>query len=411
MKLQKIFAITAFVITFAGWNIMTADDTSFPDFSQKRIFAGVVTPLITQNMTYGFNDNHRGFVDYTARPGSFFHGPVYDQKGNIIEPGDLLIHLKSEYHNALVTQWEATVEAQKALVGNYKQIFERDAKMIKTHAVSEMQYYTDKYNYLNAVATLKSNMASLQQYRDLLAVCTYRARFDGYVNKVMLSAGYCAGEPEVIQISQIVPIGIVLKIDRTLAAQITLNTPMTVYPIQPGGKPAGVIHGAAVFNDNGTMTISCDNPPLLPPVAFDENGKPLPLIMHWSVVSKCRTGMIIDNNELAVLLNIIGKDNSGHYVLRLKDNQNMQPGKGMNFVSVIEKIPVTLGNDVADVAVNYKIINITNSALKEGDVLINPNLPKGVGPGSKICLVVPRYTFMPGDPVKVEIGPTPSVMK
>jgi len=44
----------------------------------------------------------------------------------MIEPGDVIIHLKSEYHEALVMQWEAKVEAQKALVENYKQIFERD---------------------------------------------------------------------------------------------------------------------------------------------------------------------------------------------------------------------------------------------------------------------------------------------
>ena len=46
------------------------------------------------------------------------------------------------------------------------------------------------------------------------------------------------------------PIGINIKVGRSLACDFTLNTPVTVYLIQKRAKPTGILHGTVVFNDD-----------------------------------------------------------------------------------------------------------------------------------------------------------------
>ena len=62
------------------------------------------------------------------------------------------------------------------------------------------------------------------------------------------------------------------------------------------------------------------------------------MIEKWSMVVRFRNGMN-DNSldSVSVATDAIAKDDSGNYVLRLKDNQNLQPGKETNYISVMEK--------------------------------------------------------------------------
>ena len=78
------------------------------------------------------------------------------------------------------------------------------------------------------------------------------------VSQVLMSNGYCSGEPKILELTQLQPIGVTIKMDRTLANQIKTGTPITVYPDQSISKdPVGVMHGFRLFTSNGITCYIC----------------------------------------------------------------------------------------------------------------------------------------------------------
>ena len=66
----------------------------------------------------------------------------------------------------------------KAAAENYLHILKRNEITVNSHAIPEVQYYTDKANYLGALAALQPDIAQLEQARTPLDVCTYGAQYD-----------------------------------------------------------------------------------------------------------------------------------------------------------------------------------------------------------------------------------------
>lgn len=377
-------------------------------FASEKVFEGEAIPTITSVLNYGFNDSHRGILDYVARPGTIFKPACYDAKGNVIREGDVLLHINSTYRTNSYEKAKADLAANIAAYKDAEQIYIRNTKLIKRHSISEVAYASSKMEYIKTKAEVESARHALKLSRQMLDICTFRAPFEGIVDQVLICAGLCADEQPAIQISQLVPMEIKIKMDRKTASKITANTPIKIYPLN-SNIPIGIFNDALYYPNvnksyiNDEIIFVVDNYQLPPPISLDDNGKKIPVFSSFWYVMDLNNIKEADSN-IATALSSIYHDKNGDYVWKLKGNKYLQSGKGTDYISPIQKVYVKTGNFSQYVASYVKIITLLqNDNLKVGDVLLSGNISNKLKEGDKVCIYNEKYLFMPGDPIKVVI--------
>ena len=386
-----------FVLMFLVW-ISSVEAQKKDSFGEKQTFAGVATPVITSTLKCGFNDTYRGIITYVARPGQVLHGPIYGNEGKIVFPGDIIIQMKTNYRVKIVTEKKANVKSAKAKIIYASEQYQRYKRMVKTHSVSVADFQNYEYQYLSAVANKEAAEAELELAKVILDACTVRAQFAAVVDKVLFPAGYCAGELEIVTISQLFPMGIKIKMDRQTASKITNATPISVYPVSTG-KATGVFHGFSCFTDDGIM-LKVNNYLLPPPVKLDTPQGRIPVV-------ECAIVIHADSKNsptLSVPIKSIQKDSKGYYVWKGEGQQNMRPGIGLDHVFPVKKVyivPENLSQHIASYSF-FRILKDPKSLKPYDTVLIQ--IPPNLKDGDKVCFYRNRFLFMPGDPVKVVIG-------
>ena len=383
---QNILIATLTVLILSSGYFLSASVTTFQ---------GTAKPFITASLKYGFNDAYRGIVQWTALPGQIVKGPIYDKKGEVVRPGDVLIQLDTEYRASMVKTKQDAIKIAEANLNWTKANFERYKTLSKTRAASLQKFQEAQNNYLSDVASLDSARAELISAKALFALTTYRTQFDAIIDKVLTPCGLLAGEPFAITISQINPIAIEIEIPRDVAKRIDINTPVKIYPCN-SDKPVGVIAGYYVYTDTG-MRFFTDNY-LLPP----KNNK-LPIVKIVRTIIR----MDLYNKEplkLSVNENAIKKDKKGTFVWYAKNAKDLQPGVGVNPVLELEKVYVETGNLIHKVDNHWVYIYLKNAGkLKQYDLVVE-DAPKNAKNGDKVFWYKESLLFMPGDPVRVEIG-------
>jgi len=192
--------------------------------------------------------------------------------------------------------------------------------------------------------------------------------------------------------------GIEIKMDRETATKITMSTPITVYPISTG-KPIGVFHGLRNFTEDGIM-LKVDNYQLPPPVSLNTSNGKIPVV-DFSIVIHADSK---NSRTLSVPEKSIQKDKKGFYVWKGLGQQNMRPAKGLDHIFPVKKVyivPEELSQHIASYSY-FRILKDAGSLKPFDTVLIK--IPGNLKSGDKVCLYRSRFLFMPGDPVKVEIG-------
>ena len=384
------------------------------DLTAKRTFTGTVVYVAGGQIQFGFNDSHRGWIDYSARPGFLFRGPVKDTNGNIIRQGDMLMHITDTYRVALVAQNIAAVRGAEVNLNYNKWQYDMAKKLEPTAAASQMQVQQAEQSYFGAIASLEGAKAQLVQAQQLLEVCTMRAQYDGIVDTVLVPAGYLSGEEPVMKIYEMNPIGINVALDSKLVGQINHNTPITITSSRAGSKPIGICRGMTLFNAAGNTgtTFQVINKLLQPPV----EAKDLPIFERWgfaadlghdalSPLYQPRTCMMITERSLV-------KVDDKYFAWKVVGAKEVAPEVGMSYISTVKLTPINLGKVKKYFDNNTMMIEITNTDISEGDVFLNAEIvPNTLKDGDKVCLFNPVYTFMPGDTVTIEIGPNPVATK
>lgn len=383
MKHKKGLLTTA-CIMLASASVLTCNADEIKDFSSAREFQGSATSLITCNLLSGFNDDWRGMITKTAYPGDIFHGPTKGKDGKMLDRGSLLFSIDKVGRQILVDQYVAQLQIAK---DNY----ERDLKLQSTNAVSQQQVQTDEATYFAAIAQLKQ-----QEY--LLDLCDIYAPFDGIVNSIN-NVGWLSGEPAVMNISQLVPMGIAITMDRGLANKITPSTPITIYPDPSVSKePFGIARGWSILTPTG-ITFIVSNYASVKDVVVA--GKTLPVINLVHPILPFNYDYM---NTLSVDSNCIFKDDKGTFVWLAVGQSDMTP-KGFDKTFAIKKVYVELAGDATfnQIFTQYDAIKATKE-LKLYDTLIQ-DIPEGAKDGDMVSFQDLRYVFMPGDNVRVVIGP------
>lgn len=392
--------LCAFTSVFADGNPLKDD---YKDFSAEREFTGKVTPLTVNVIPYGFNDEYRGEIYYTPGIGTIFDGPRFDLEGNIIQQGDPIIKIYPSYRESRVKKCQASLDTANANLKFASAEYERKSKLVKQKSVSIKDFQQAGSAYYAAKAAVASAECDFTLANELLKICTYYAQFDGMVSQVLVSNGYCSGEPKVLELTQLQPIGVAIKMDRVLANQITVETPITIYPDPSISKdPIGAMHGLQVLTSDGIILYLSNSPHQ---IKIMEKGKEIPNVHNINNI------LAFDYNPsiCSVNINALKKDDKGYYLWKGVGQKNIKPGEGLNRVFSIEKVYVVVDNIVDQISPSDKFVKLKDpGSLQIGNICIR-DVPKGAKDGDKVCLVMPRFILMPGDVVKVKIGPNPSV--
>ena len=374
--------IAMFVLT--GITTVNLYSDSITDFNTAREFQGTATPLIQCNLLSGFNDDWRGMITKTVYPGTIFHGPTKDINGKVIDPGTILFTIDKKGRQVLVDQYVAQLDIAKE---NYI----RDKKLIPSNSISKQQLQQDEAAYFAA-------KAEVAQQTYLLDLCTIRAKFDGVVIKI-LNVGWLSGEPPVMEIAQLTPMGISVKMDRTLANKIKPTTPVYIYPDPSiSSKVFGISRGNSILTDDG-ITFAVNNFQALKNVV---NGKKVPVVTYASPIISFNDAE--SDSVLSVENACIFKDDKGTFVWLAVGQKNLE-GKGFDEVFPLKKVYIELAGlaTFGQIFNEYNAIK-PNPELKVNDTIIK-DVPEGFKDGDEVSFQDMRFIFMPGDKVRVVIGP------
>jgi hypothetical protein len=374
-----------------------------PFYSQSKIYTGTATPITEMTISHGFNTLFRGEIEYTAPPGTIFSGSIYDKNGKITKHGDILIKfdLKSrkkviEFGNAQLRSKKAKLDYSRQKLNRYKNLYNKKAMKLASYQSAIADYYGSLSSFQE-----QEHRCWMNEY--MMSKGTYYAQFDGIVDEVMMPSGWVAGELEIMRVSQLYPMGIKIKIDRKEANFIDNTVAVKIYP-PLGGKPLGISHGDWRLVNDGII-VYVNNYPIKPVISPKDIGK------DKSIIYKINTVILLNQNKsnspLCVYTKCIYNDNKGSYVFKAIGQKNLSPNIGVANQFIIKKIYVEIGNHITCLDPGIKYISLKKHGdLKSMDVIIETETPSKLHDGEKIYYNKLRYVFMPGDPVKVEIGNT-----
>ncbi|MCP4179111.1 MAG: hypothetical protein GY756_15230 [bacterium] len=373
--------------------------TSINIFGSKT-YSGTVVPIIKNSkITVGSNSIFNGLISYVASVGSILKPEIKNLNNEVVFSGNPAVIMDGKYWKQNVVSAKAALMAAKAdlqrAIGQYK----RDALLVKTHSVSVEEYEISLSAYYDCRQKVALANAALIQAIAVYNACIYTVPYDAIVEKVLVSTGPAVLQPEVVEISQLAPIFVNIKMSREEANKIRIDTPVTVYPLR-GKKEMGVFHGFSKLTKDGINFI-VDNYPVKRGYVEVNNKKAL-------VVKDIETVLSIDTGdkkqELGVSLKVLYRDSKGIFVWKAKGVKNMQVGKGIDEVTSVQKIYVKPGDYEVNIAGFLRIKSIYNNPdLQEFDVVLS-GAPVTLKDGDLIYFSERRYIFMPDDQVKVVIG-------
>ncbi|MCF7792144.1 MAG: hypothetical protein K9L78_05205 [Victivallales bacterium] len=410
--MSKLTKRTLVPFVLAVFMILANNLSGKADFSAPKTFTGIVEPLSTVDIYGGFDNEYKGIINYVPRPGALFRGPILDKKGNIVKKGDILVKMDTTYRDAQVRQAKATVRKDKALLDSKKSAYLRNKKLIEKSkgAISEQKYLDSCTDYLQARAQLESDKAALILAEKLRSTCTIRARFDGVVNKVNFPGGYLCnfGAVPTLTVSQLVPMGINIKMSRDEAFAVNVDTPISIYPL--GKKePVGVYKGYGRLTDEGIQVIT-GNHVRSPETMKLDDGREVPVINKISAVANFNR-YEGKNNKIGINTQTIGKDDKGTFVYKIDRQKTMQPAEKLNPVMNLKKVYIKVGNEVNPIESSVQYISVKpvqKGELTANDLLIKKcDFDKLKDGNRTLYYIYERYLFMPGDHVKVVIGGKP----
>ncbi len=350
-------------------------------------YTGTVVPLVTNEFSWGWNDFYRGKVLYAPMPGDILFGPITNVKGETVRPGDFLIKVNQQYRRSVYLDAVATAKKQAADYKNTDVQLKRDEQMIKTNAISQIQFDTDINTNQAAYQTLLSDKSTAVMDKDMLEYIKFRAQFDCIINTVYCPFGLLAGENNVLQLSQISPIGVNVELDPKIADSVSDDTPVTIYPIRED-KPIGAFRGRTHETDKGLIFV-VDNYCMIP----EESG--CTPVDKYDYVQYFSTNPS-QNKQLAVPVDSLAQDEKGSYVCRAKT-----PSANS---TELEKVYVKPANTIRRITPQVKYQALDDAAgLKVYDIVLMNDAAKNVK-SNKVALYNREMLFMPGDKVKVVIG-------
>ena len=362
------------------------------------VYTGTIAPIVVQTIASGTDADFYGMVNRVARIGSIIRPEITDMEGNVIQKGTVVIQESTRYWQAQLDHSVDLLEAAKQEFITAEQIYERYKRLSPDGSTSIQEYQMYRADYYDKLAECKSAEASVIENRQILNSCTQTAPFEGIVSKVLFIKGRASGNPQTIEITQLNPIFVKVKMSRNDANKITAETPIYIYS-EDGKFVHGVFNGSSILSEDGIMLVT-------------ENKIKKVEGIHNSRIKKIRDciavhQLSIGNSKeqiLAVPIVSIYKDNKGSYVWKAENRKTLIASKGLNPIFKVSKIYVVPGDLKKFFAGFTDIISLKNPGSLQLHDLVLTDIPKNLKNGDEVELLQERYNFMPGDSVKVVIG-------
>ena len=366
---------------------------SLETFADK-IYSGKVVPLVKNKIPAGSDADYWGYLKFVAKWGAIIKPQITDMNGKVVKKGTVLTQMTRKYWVGKVNVAKGMLLAAEQSLKTAQENFARYRKLFPSGAVPVKEYQDMRAIYYEALGTFEAAKADLRESEIVLEDCTQFAPFEGIVDKVYYTSGTLSPNPDVIEISQLNPIGIKVEMDLIEASKIGTNTPISIF--LPGNEtPLGIYNGYFMLYDNGII-LSTKNKPKR------NNDKNLPEFRECAPI--IRFFINRKSDAIGVPIESLQKDDKGYYVWKAKDRKTMQAGKGLNPIFQIEKVYIVLGKlkRLYYGVCNMRVIKEPGSLQLHDIVLISP--PKNLKDGMTVSFPPERYKLMPGDNVKVVIG-------
>ena len=365
-----------------------------------KIYTGIAMSPIVENISSGSDANYYGTVKYVAKRGTLIEPNITDLKGKIVIPGTITIQQGTKY-------WKAMADADKANVRTSNQDLITASENLKrfkelapsgAESIQNFQHFQNSYyNYLGAYIKARGKLLLDDE---VLETRTQFAPFEGYVRNVMYTIGRASGNPETIEIAQLNPIGIKVKMDRVTAKKINASTPVTVHV--PGTDlTQGIFNAFSILCEDGIIFLT-ENYPQTNNLTQEEQEKIKFKIKDFFPVEYFYINTK-RNDTLCIPEESIMQDKKRYYVWRAKDRKFFHTNRPFNPIFKVEKIYITPGNLQRLFAGEMYLRTLKDAGeLTFGDVVL-ANTPNTMKDNDTVEFSPKRYVFMPGQRIKIDI--------
>ncbi|HJO94548.1 MAG TPA: hypothetical protein QF753_14205 [Victivallales bacterium] len=371
--------------------------------STTKAYTGTVVAIQTDQYASGGDGSYYGYVDYVAKVGSLIYPEITDMNGSTVEGGTIIIQMRKDFWADVVLSDESDIYAAKANLLTATQDYNRykDLTKIKTKVVSVEKYQQIRAQYYDALSALNVAKATLLKDQIVLKSCTQHAPFAGIVNKVYFSGGRASANPQTIEISQLDPIGIKIKMPREEAKKIKISSLVKIY------KPntnivCGIYSGNSILKKDGIM-LQTENKLESFYIKAKHRGK---------IIQNVSDAAFVDlfynlnpySRELSVSSNSINKDDKGYYVWKLIGAEAIKLDNKHKSIFKVKKtyiVPDNLKREMG--GYTYYVALKKSGELKFNDLVLTKLPYEQLKNGDFVNFVRNRYIFMPGDTVKVSI--------
>ena len=358
-----------------------------------------IEPTIRTGKSLG--DDFWGMATWVISPGSFVKGPIYDDKGKLIRPGDVLVECDPQFYTYQVESSQGEVEACRGVLKDAELNYERTSKLLSTKSLSERERDEAEAALFSAKGSLMKAEAALKHSKYMESLCTIRAQFDGFVENVYTTPGSMANldlpsYDTAVSIRRLSPLYVEVEMDRELARKIkNQEIGVSIFPATTD-EPVGVYNSRIQLTDNG-IKLPIDN------YFIQDKAKPGITAIH-DVFCIIRFHLGEDaNSSLGVPVGSLFKDNKGYFVWAGEGQKLMQPGKTIPSEFKVKKVYVTPGKETRECFGGQIRLLKDASSLQEFDVLLNKN-PKGLKNNDTVEYIRKRCLFWPNDEVKVVVN-------
>jgi len=363
-------------------------------------YTGIVTPTATSSYAFFLCTDIYGNYSYLARPGEIITPQISNAEGVVVKRSNVILQMNLIYWHAVLDKYKTIYNATEEDVKVANIDFNRFKTLVSENDASSVQKYQQAQIYYWKCIIARANAkASYLRYQREVKRYTDMAPFEGIVTKDYGTVEQSTSGTPAVQVVQLNPIGIKVKMDRATARDIGNNTPVKIYPLN-SDNAQGIIYGRSVLTDNGIEFLT-ENCAVIDGIKVIQKSTPR-IIRNWDPVLKF---YVYRNPDiLGVPANSLVKDGDRHFVWKAKGQKTMQPDKTIDRYFQIEKVYVKVDDLMRIVSNSEKKIALKDCGNLELYDLVMVNPQNDLENGETVLYPEGRYLLMPGDQVKVVVG-------
>ena len=352
--------------------------------------------------------------------GTEVEGPVFDEDGKQVRPGDVIGRLDDTRYRFKVEALQAglaaarhRLEATEAALKLARQTLDRQKRIFEEGAGMQQAVDDAQSNFDSKLALRAQREAEIQQIkedlmraREDLADTTLRAPFSGRITHIHVSEGAVieAGTP-VVTLSLMDPIQVQVEVSADDDRRIQTGDQAVLYPKDPSNpndtrtQVNAIVYEKGAVADPDTRTFRIDlmarnERRLIHQI--DPETKGLPVVIDFLPVVRRYRG---EEGPLFIHTDTVYREDGKSYVLRLP-GVSFHPGARRSAVGkhIPDKVEITLGDDYITV-INWNFRSLRASGnLRDGDFLVlRPKKEHLEG----LVIGRPQWLLRPGDLVPV----------